>query len=113
MRLALGLSLAQAESYTLPLFHLIESAVQKFNKAKTSAITLGCGAGLTSILLTRVFQKVVGVDYGARFIDAGMRLQRGEALEYGTPQKVARATDFEGVDPERVVFKQVPCAIPS
>ena len=91
----------------MPLFHLIESAVQKFSEAKTSAITLGCGAGFTSFLLTKVFQKVVGVDYGGRFIDAGMKLQQGESLEYGTPKKVARATDFEGVDPGRVAFKQV------
>jgi len=87
--------------------HLVENAVQKFSEAKNSAITLGCGAGFTSFLLTKVFQKVVGVDYGGRFIDAGMKLQQGESLEYGTPKKVARATDFEGVDPGRVVFKQV------
>ena len=52
---------------------------------------------------------MVAVDYGARFIDAGMRLQEGKAIEYGglSQKKVAKTTDFEGVNPERVVFKQV------
>ena len=99
----------QAESYALPLLRLVERTVEKVNGAKTSALNFGCGPGISSFLLTRLFQKVVGVDYGGRFIDAGMRLQTGKAVEYGglTHKKVAKATDFEGVDPERVVFKQV------
>ena len=76
---------------------------------RTSALNFGCGPGISSFLLTQLFQKVVAVDYGARFIDAGMRLQEGKAIEYGglSQKKVAKTTDFEGVNPERVVFKQV------
>ena len=38
-----------------------------------------------------------------------LRLQEGKAIEYGrlSQKKVAKTTDFEGVNPERVVFKQV------
>ena len=69
----------QAESYALPLLRLVERTVEKVNGAKTSALNFGCGPGISSFLLTRLFQKVVGVDHGGRFIDAGMRLQAGKA----------------------------------
>ena len=47
------------------------------------------------------------MDYGGRLIDAGMQLQKGLALEYGSAGKVATVPEEVGVDASKVVFKQV------
>ena len=47
------------------------------------------------------------MDYGGRLLDAGMQLQKGMALEYGSAGKVATVPEEAGVDASKVVFKQV------
>ena len=50
------------------------------------------------------------MDYGGRFIDAALQLQKGVALEYGSG-KVAKVPEEEGVEASKVVFKQVRKAV--
>lgn len=46
------------------------------------AMDLGCAVGRATFELARHFEKVIGVDFSARFIDEGVALARGESLRY-------------------------------
>ncbi len=47
------------------------------------------------------------MEYSGRFIDAAQSIQSGKELPYGDGKMVASIPVSEGVDPSRVIFKQV------
>lgn len=83
---------------------LVGSVVEELDGCKDSVIIFGCVAGLNSFLLTRLFQKVTGVDYSGRFLDAAIRIQSGECVKYGEGKAAALP---QGSESSKVVFKQV------
>jgi len=46
------------------------------------ALDLGCAVGRTSFELARVFNRVVGLDFSARFIRSAVALKENKKLEY-------------------------------
>ncbi len=52
----------------------------KFTINKTKALDLGCATGRSSFELAQTFDKVDGIDFSARFIEVGTRLQNGENI---------------------------------
>lgn len=52
------------------------------NAARNKALDLGCAVGRGSFELARYFNKVIGVDFSARFIQAADKLQRLGKIDY-------------------------------
>ena len=48
-------------------------------------LDLGCAVGRTSYELTRLFDKVIGLDYSARFIQVATMLQEKQHVMYKIP----------------------------
>lgn len=48
----------------------------------TQALDLGCATGRASFELARAFERVVGIDFSARFIQAGVKLAESGVLRY-------------------------------
>ena len=51
------------------------------------ALDLGCATGRASFELARAFERVVGIDFSARFIQAGAKLAETGALRYTLPDE--------------------------
>ena len=51
------------------------------------AMDLGCATGRGVFELARLFDKVIGVDFSARFIDQGVALARGDTVRYTVPDE--------------------------
>ncbi len=51
------------------------------------ALDLGCATGRASFELARAFDEVIGIDFSARFIQAGARLAETGALRYTLPDE--------------------------
>lgn len=51
------------------------------------ALDLGCATGRASFELARVFDEVTGIDFSARFINAGVKLQKQGSLRYTFPDE--------------------------
>ncbi|MBU3695814.1 5-histidylcysteine sulfoxide synthase [Dechloromonas sp.] len=57
------------------------------NGAAGRALDLGCATGRASFELARVFDKVIGIDFSARFIQTGLRLAETGAIRYTLPEE--------------------------
>ncbi len=82
----------------------IDNTVKEQGFETANAIQFGCGTGLNSFLLTKVFDKLTAVDYCGRFIDAALRVQSGALVQYSEGRT---ATVPAGTMPEDVTFIQV------
>ena len=49
---------------------------------RVKALDVGCGTGRSSFELAKSFEKVVGIDFTARLIGVGFRMQENEFLEW-------------------------------
>lgn len=72
-------------------------------------LDLGCAVGRSSFELSRLFEKVVGVDYSESFIEAAKHLQQRGSLEYNIRIEGPRTQKVEAIvpkdtHPERVSF---------
>ena len=78
------------------------------------ALDIGCSVGRSALELARWFQRVDGIDFSARFIQSGVRLQQGGEVHYEVPTEgeltVARSVSLGrlGLDgtADRVAFSQ-------
>lgn len=57
------------------------------NGSSARALDLGCATGRASFELARAFSRVVGIDFSARFIQAGARLAETGSLRYTLPDE--------------------------
>jgi putative 4-mercaptohistidine N1-methyltranferase len=57
------------------------------NGALGRALDLGCATGRSSFELARTFDKVIGIDFSARFIQVGIRLAETGAIRYTMPEE--------------------------
>lgn len=83
--------------------------------SRGSALDIGCATGRASFELARHFERVIGMDYSARFIDVALQLASGEDFRYVVPEegdlvdyRQVRLKDF-GLDVEqarRIQFVQ-------
>jgi 5-histidylcysteine sulfoxide synthase len=94
----------EMESHAVPLVEKVEEAVGRYNGYTGSVVNFGCATGLTSFLLSTTFEKVVGIDFCGRFIDAAMRIQEGKVIHYDA-HKVAKLPSQS--NPAKVKFKQL------
>lgn len=51
--------------------------------------------------------QILAIDYGGRFIDTALKLQKGEQVEYTKSNGQQAVAMFDGVGYDNVVFKQV------
>ena len=67
---------------------LVEIAIEAMaGRPARRALDLGCATGRASFELARHFDQVTGVDFSARFIDAGVKLARQGVLRYTIPDE--------------------------
>lgn len=57
------------------------------NGGKARALDLGCATGRASFELAKTFDKVIGIDFSARFIQVGIRLAETGAIRYTVPEE--------------------------
>ncbi|MBR0567668.1 5-histidylcysteine sulfoxide synthase [Azoarcus sp. L1K30] len=57
------------------------------NRSFERALDLGCATGRASFELARAFKRVVGIDFSARFIQAGVKLAESGSLRYTLPDE--------------------------
>ncbi len=57
------------------------------NGSAGRALDLGCATGRASFELARVFDRVVGIDFSARFIQVGTRMAQTGAIRYTMPEE--------------------------
>lgn len=93
---------------------LVELALP-FCERRENALDIGCATGRASFELARHFDKVVGMDYSARFIDVALQLTSGEDFRYVVPEegnlveyRQVRLKDFafDAEQAERIHFMQ-------
>lgn len=65
----------------------IDAQRQYGNGRFARALDLGCATGRASFELARAFEEVVGIDFSARFIQAGARLAETGVLRYTLPDE--------------------------
>lgn len=65
------------------------------NGAAGRALDLGCATGRASFELARVFDKVIGIDFSARFIQMGLRLAETGAIRYTLPEEGELVSYYE------------------
>ena len=65
------------------------------NGTFANALDLGCATGRASFELARAFQRVVGIDYSARFIQVGAKLAETGVLRYTMPDEGELVTYHE------------------
>lgn len=67
---------------------IASDAQRRFGNGRAGcALDLGCTTGRASFELARVFARVVGIDFSARFIQAGARLAGTGSLRYTLPEE--------------------------
>ncbi|MGE5472108.1 MAG: 5-histidylcysteine sulfoxide synthase [Bacteroidota bacterium] len=57
------------------------------NGSQGRALDLGCATGRASFELAQVFDKVIGIDFSARFIQVGIRLAETGSIRYTMPEE--------------------------
>ena len=57
------------------------------NGSTGRALDLGCATGRASFELAKTFDKVIGIDFSARFIQVGIRLAETGAIRYMVPEE--------------------------
>lgn len=94
----------EGNEMTNSLIAYYESVAGKYGCGKANALHLGCGPGYTSLMLSKTFDLVAGVDYCGRFVNTAMQIQNNGVVKFGT-KKEARLPD--GVKPKNVNFVQL------
>ena len=81
------------EAFGVPNFPQAVAAIaidaqRRFGNGRCGrALDLGCATGRASFELARSFAQVVGIDFSARFIQAGVRLMETGSLRYTLPDE--------------------------
>lgn len=65
---------------------LVALALQHCER-RQHALDIGCATGRASFELARYFDRVIGMDYSARFIDVALQLATGEDFRYVVPEE--------------------------
>ena len=94
------------EDSTKLLVDFCDVMLKKYDITLNKAAEFGCGTGLACFLLTKLFNKVMGVDYSGRLIDASEQLKKGKTVTDGTGFSYD-LKDYVGIKPSRCIFKQV------
>lgn len=89
---------------TNSLVSYYESIINKYGCGKKSALHLGCGPGYTSLMLSKTFDSVVGVDYCGRFVNTAMQIQNEGDVKFGFGKEAKLP---EGVRAKNVSFVQL------
>ena len=87
----------QFPRYINVLADSVIAAVKRYQVDSQHCLDLGCSVGGTSFLLAQHFNKLDGVDFSARYIQHGVRLQQGESVRYITENE-GDIVDFHEVD---------------
>lgn len=99
------------ENYAKALVDIACTMTEKRGRA----LDIGCATGRASFELARYFDRVVGIDYSARFIDVALQLTSGQDFRYVTQEegdlveyRQVRLKDFDlgAEQAERIQFMQ-------
>ncbi|XP_077861879.1 uncharacterized protein LOC100373045 [Saccoglossus kowalevskii] len=107
----------QVDNYTTNLLGVCNTIIKKYEISKNSVLHLGCGPGRMAFEMTRIFKKVVAIDFCGRYIDTALKLQNVGSLMYEIPlscndetvtsRKRQHAMIAGDIDRSKVVFKQM------
>ncbi|NQY88510.1 MAG: 5-histidylcysteine sulfoxide synthase [Colwellia sp.] len=70
------------KNYSQQITDELIKCVKKYQVATNSCLDLGCSVGRTSFMLAQHFNQVDAVDFSARYIRHGVRLQQGKSVRY-------------------------------
>jgi 5-histidylcysteine sulfoxide synthase/putative 4-mercaptohistidine N1-methyltranferase len=77
-----------ANNYLEKLADTIIRVIDKYNvKPMSKCLDLGCNVGGLSFILAKYFTTVDAVDFSARYIQYGVKLQQGESIRYVMPRE--------------------------
>ncbi|QWD80394.1 5-histidylcysteine sulfoxide synthase [Polynucleobacter sp. MWH-Spelu-300-X4] len=65
----------------------IDAHRQHGNGSQARALDLGCATGRATFELAQVFDKVIGIDFSARFIQVGLRMAETGSIRYTIPEE--------------------------
>eukprot|EP00731_Ephydatia_muelleri_P028966 Em0020g610a len=91
--------------YCNALCCLIDNVIMKYDIKTASALVFGCGVGRSSFELSKQFNKVVGIDYCGRFIDAAKRIQT--KIAHGQFTDGLHLMDPTDIEASCIEFKQL------
>ncbi|WP_206483462.1 5-histidylcysteine sulfoxide synthase [Thalassotalea sp. G2M2-11] len=69
-------------NFPTQLAHFIIPLLSEYKVAQQKLLNLGCSVGATAFALSPSFNAIDAVDFSARFIQFGVKLQGGESLRY-------------------------------
>ncbi|XP_033738496.1 ergothioneine biosynthesis protein 1-like [Pecten maximus] len=84
---------------------LCRSYTRTYRCGTKSAAWFGSGSGRGPMLLSSTFTNILAVDYSGKFIDAALRLQRGEEVPFTGPDGQPTSASVTGAS-QNVNFKQ-------
>lgn len=73
------------ENFPVACVQKLMTHVQDKNVARGKALDLGCAVGRSSFELARYFQHVDAIDFSARFVKQGVKLQTHNRMRYTLP----------------------------
>lgn len=77
-----------ANNYLDKLANTIIRVVDKYNvQPMSKCLDLGCNVGGLSFILAKYYASIDAVDFSARYIQYGVKLQQGESIRYVMPRE--------------------------
>ncbi len=84
-----------ADTYLATLADIVQKSVEYYSPTRTpKGLDIGCSVGGLSFMLAQQFASIDAVDFSARYIQHGVKLQQGEAVRYIVPRE-GDIVDFE------------------
>ncbi|GLX79250.1 SAM-dependent methyltransferase [Thalassotalea insulae] len=93
---------AKPENFPQKLAHFVRQVTKQYAPANNKLLNLGCSVGATAFELSPDFAYIDGVDFSARFIQYGVKLQQGESLRYQSVEQ-GDIVHFNEVNAEQVM----------
>lgn len=87
------------QNYAQSVADKVKDIANRLKLNKNKLLDIGCSVGRTSFELSNLFQKVDGVDFSARLIQHGVRLQTEQSLRY-TSVNEGDILDFKEISRE-------------
>jgi len=84
-------------NYPEQIAKLVLQLVSQYKTSKTKLLDLGCSVGRTSFELAGFFQHIDAVDFSARYIQHGVKLQQGQSVRY-VMESEGELIDFKEVN---------------
>ncbi|XP_041360130.1 ergothioneine biosynthesis protein 1-like isoform X1 [Gigantopelta aegis] len=104
----LDLEFGYRDGFANVVVNLCNSYTRFFKTGTSSVVHLGSGTGRAAFELSKVFSKVLGVEYSGRFVDTALKIQKKRSLSFVCDNGESREITLDdSCNPESIVFKQL------